>query len=188
MTTIGCKYEILAEFAIDNHNLYKDKPEKLNLVTGLLAEGLFRMPAIHSGYISEEANSTGQKCKEHYWGRKGSADMIMIQINKGKSFKRIVALIKSRARVHYTTSQENNYLKSYGNLFWRDAYKKAGIKLILYQDQRQKYHYSVHGVIFKTKDEVTKKYNIDGFTSDYRCRSKSKKWLDWNFVEIARVQ
>lgn len=179
-----CKYEILARFAIDNYNLYKKDPESFEFVTGLIAEGLFRVPAIHSGYISKEADTTRQKCKEHYWGRKGSAVQIMQQIDKGKSFNRIVALIKSRARVHYTTSQENTYLKAYGNLFWREAYEKVGVKLIPYTDHRQKYHYLIDGVVYKTKDEAAEKYNIDKLMVDYRCRSQSKKWSDWNFEVI----
>lgn len=179
-----CKYEILARFAIDNYNLYKKDPKSFEFVTGLVAEGLFRVPAIHSGYISEEADNSWHKCKEHYWGRKASAVQIMNQIGKGKSFNRIVSIVKSRARVHYTTSAENTCLKYYGNLFWREAYKKAGVKLIPYTDQRQKYHYSVNGIVYKTKDEASQKYNISKLMVDYRCRSESKKWSDWYFVNV----
>ena len=178
------KYEILKRFAIDNYHLYKDNPEMLEFVTGLIAEGLYRMPHKHTGLISEASNESGQRCHEHYWGRKGSANKIIEQIRKNRSEDRILALVKSRSRIHYTTSAENTRLIKYSNLFWRKAYELAGIKLIKFVPKNRKYTYLIEGKIYEDKKGIIKDYDISIGQIDYRCRSNSKKWANWYFKEI----
>lgn len=177
--------EMLACLAKDIHNLYKDDPEMLEFATGLVAEGIHRLKKVHTGMISENAVISGNYCKEHYWGRKASAKLIMDQIAKGKSFKRIVAIIKSRQRVHFTTSYENRKLVKYSHLFWREAYKQAGIKLERYIKRSQKYFYKIDGVVYNSKKDAAKVYKIDLKDVQYRCGSSSPKWKDWKFVEAS---
>lgn len=178
------KHEILKRFSVDNYNLYKEDPEMLEFITGLIAEGIYRMPHQHTGLISKACQETGRKCHEHYWGRKDSAYKIIDQIRKNKSENRILSIIKSRSRVHYTTSEENTRLIKYSNLFWRNAYKLAGIELIKYVPKSRKYNYLIDGKNYDNKKDILNDYNIDINQIDYRCRSKSKKWSTWEFKEI----
>ena len=176
-----CKYTSLAKIAIAGHEAHKDDPETLKFFTGLVAEGLHRTPAIHTGLISEKAanRAKGVKfTKEHFFGRQASAEKIMEQIAKGKSFKRIVAIIKSRSRVHYTTPKENTDLKRVGHLFWREAYKKLNINLIPYVKRNKKYVYKIEGTVYNSAKEVAEKYNLSVAGIDYRCKSpKFEEWI-----------
>ena len=133
------KYESLVEIAkamskvIDE---YPDSPATYRLATGLVAEGLHRVRAIHSGLISVEANKREAKwCKEHYYGRQASGEKIVEQIKKGKSDAFILRLVKSRSRVHYTTPQENISLRNYSHLHWREGYRQAGITLVKFYNK-----------------------------------------------------
>jgi hypothetical protein len=175
------KYETLARIAIAGYESHKDDPEALKFFTGLVAEGLHRTPAIHTGLISEKAakRAKGVKfTKEHFFGRQASAEKIIELIAQGKSFNRIVAVIKSRSRVHYTTPKENTYLKKYGNLFWRDAYAALGIKLVPYVKRNKKYVYIIEGTVYNNAKQVAEKYKLSVAGIDYRCRSpKFEEWI-----------
>ncbi len=178
------RYETLAKIAMVNYEAFKDDPETLHEVTGLVAEGLHRTTPIHTGLISIECNNRpkGTKvCREHYFGRLASAKLIMRQIAKGKSFNRIVALIKSRSRVHYTTSDENNRLRKHGDMFWREAYKKAGIVLVPFVDRKIK-KIDIGGLVFSSAKEVSYEFDIPIDTVRQRVKSSSKKWADWNYA------
>ena len=177
-------YEELADIAIVNYEAFKDKPSHLAAVTGLVAEGLHRTKVIHSGFISEACHNRpeGSKvCREHYFGRLASAKLIMKQIAKGISRKRFIALIKSRSRVHYTTSGENQELRKYDTLFWREAYKQAGIVLIPFIPRNIK-KINIDGVVFGSAKEVSNEYDIPIETVRYRVASESKKWVGWNYA------
>lgn len=180
------KYETLARIAIAGYQSHKDDPEALKYFTGLIAEGLHRTPAIHSGLISEEANNRPQGAKvtkEHFFGRQASAEKIMSLIAAGKSFDRIVAVIKSRSRVHYTTPKENTDLKKVGHLFWRDAYKEIGINLVPYIKRNKKYVYKINGTVYNL-NEAADKFNMSVAGINYRCKSKSQKFKEWTRERI----
>lgn len=176
-----CKYATLARIAIAAYESHKNDPEALKMVTGLIAEGLHRTPAIHTGLISEQAANRpkGAKfTKEHFFGRQTSAEKIMKLIAEGRSFDRIVAVIKSRSRVHYTTPKENTDLKRVGHLFWREAYKELNINLIPYVKRNKKYVYNIEGTVYNSASEVAAKYNMSVAGIDYRCKSeKFKEWI-----------
>lgn len=180
------RYKMLLDVARVNYEAFKDHPEHLQFVTGLIAEGLHRQKPIHTGLISEAANKKGVKiCKEHYFGRLASAKLIMKKIAERKwSDKRLVQFIKSRCRVHYTTSQENMVLRNYDHLHWTKAYKAAGIKLVPFVPRNKKYVYSIDGVVYNSIQDAAQKYNITPELARYRCDSKSKKWTEWKKVNI----
>ena len=174
------RYKILLEVARTNYESFKDRPDELQFVTGLIAEGIHRMKPIHTGLISEAASVKGVKiCKEHYFGRLASAKLIMKKIAEGKwSDERLICLIKSRSRVHYTTSQENQVLRNYDHLYWTKAYEAAGIRLIPYVRRNKKYVYSINGVVYNSIQDAVLKYGITTGVILYRCASKSKKWVE----------
>jgi hypothetical protein len=177
---------MLLRVAQANYNAFKDSPDELHFVTGLIAEGIHRMKPIHTGLISEAANEKGVKiCKEHFFGRLASAKLIMQKIAEGKwSDERLVLLIMSRSRVHYTTSHENMVLRNYSHLHWRKAYKAAKINLVPFVPRNKKYIYSINGIEYNGANDVAKKYNITASIVVYRCHSRSKKWTEWRKVKI----
>jgi hypothetical protein len=179
------RYKILLDVARVLYNAFKDMPAHLAFVIGLIAEGLHRMTPIHTGLISEEASKRKVKiCKEHFFGRTASARIIMKKIGEGKwSDERLVLLIKSRCRVHYTTSAENMKLRKYDHLHWRKAYEAAGIKLIPFVDARPKYVYSVAGKVYNTLNEVAKEYGMSMEAMRNRFTSTRDKWNQWTRTE-----
>jgi hypothetical protein len=180
------RYEILLDLAQDFYNLYKDRPEHFKAATGLIAEGLHRVTPIHTGLISEEANRPGVKiCKEHFFGRLNSAKLLMKKIGEGKwSRSRLLTFVKSRSRVHYTTSGENHRLKNYAHLHWRAAYKAANIRLVKFTSRRvEKHVYDIDGVVYNTKSAL-EKYAITKNALNYRCNKTSKKWSQWKKVKL----
>lgn len=136
------KYESLVELAkavADVINEFPDSPDTFRLGTGLIAEGLHRVRAIHTGLISFEANKREVKiCKEHYYGRQASGEKIIEQVNKGKSDEFLLRLVKSRSRVHYTTPKENISLRNFAHLHWREGYRQAGIELVPFYKKNTK--------------------------------------------------
>jgi len=176
--------ENLAKIAFSLYESFYDDPDTLAFATGLVAEGLHRIKPRHTGLISKEASVKGvQICKEHFFGRQASAELIMDQIHKGKSVDRIVAIISSRTRVHYTTQKQNMILRNYSHLHWRKAYKEAGITLIPYIRKSQKYMYKVDDVLYNTPKDVCNIYNITPQILNARCMAK-RKWRTWNRERI----
>jgi len=180
------RYEIVLDIARANYEAFKDKPEHLQFATGLIAEAIHRVKPIHTGLISEAANKKGVKiCKEHYFGRLASAKLIMKKIAERKwSDKRLVQFIRSRSRVHYTTSAENQELRKYDHLYWTKAYKAAGIKLVPFIPRNKKYVYNIDGLEYNSIQDAAQKYSISPELARYRCDSKSKKWTGWKKVNI----
>jgi hypothetical protein len=126
------------------HKNLQDDPVAYDFATGLVSEGLHRITPKHTGLISEKANRHGVKiCKEHFFGRLASAKKLMQKIADGKwSDERLLSFIYSRVRVHYTTGDENQKLRDYAHLHWREAYRQAGIQLVQFAPRRvQKYVY-----------------------------------------------
>ena len=180
------RYKILLDVASANYEAFKDHPEHLQFVTGLIAEGLHRMKPIHTGLISVAASDKGVKiCKEHFFGRLASAKIIMQKIAEGKwSDERLVLLIMSRSRVHYTTSKENMILRNYDHLHWTKAYAAAGIKLVPFVPRNKKYVYNIAGIEYNSIQEPAEKFEITAEVARYRVNSKSTKWSDWNKAKI----
>jgi hypothetical protein len=180
------RYKILLDVAKANYNSFKDKPDELSFVTGLIAEGIHRMKPIHTGLISESASLKGVKiCKEHYFGRLASAKLIIKKIAERKwSDERLVQLIKSRSRVHYTTSQENMILRNYDHLYWTKAYAAAGIKLVPFVPRNKKYVYNIDGVMYNSIHDAATAHGVSPEISRYRCNTRSKKWTGWKKVNI----
>ena len=180
------RYKILLDVAKANYNAFKNCPDQLAFTTGLIAEGIYRMKPIHTGLVSEEASRPKVKiCKEHFFGRLGSAKILMKKIGEGKwSDDRLVTFIQSRSRVHYTTSAENQRLKNYDHLHWRAAYKEAGIRLVDFSPRREKkYIYNIDGMVYNV-DTAAEKYGITSAIVLYRCNSNSKKWTNWKKVKM----
>lgn len=183
------KAELVAELCITTYDKFKTRPAKVrSFVEGIVgAEGIFRVPSTQSGWISKaalakkEENSSWTPTKEHYFGRKASADKIFEQLEKGKGFDRIRNIILSRSRVHYTTAAENEQLKKYGHLPWREAYALCGIELVPYEGRQIK-KVKIGDNIFASVKEVSNEFDIPELTVRYRIKSESKKWVGWNYV------
>jgi len=156
-----------------------------------LANALFDAGREPVEFISEEAQKLKDKkgykyipCYEHFRGRTQSAKDITRAFLTGKSQSFIMKLIKSRMRGHYTTSEENQKLKKFDHLPWRQAYAKAGIKLISWKPKSvRKYDYIIDGKTYKSISTIVKKYNLSNSGIEYRCKSNS--FPVWKRKEIA---
>lgn len=182
------KAELVARLCFAAFNEFQnDAEEAKKFISGIVAaEGIFRVPSKLTGLISKKAlekkkqNSKYIPTKEHYFGRQAAADKIFEQIKKQKSFNRVVNIILSRSRVHYTTSEENEALKAYPLLSWREAYASVGIELVPHVTTKQ---ISIGEKIFKSVSEVSEHFNVDKQVVYNRINSRSKKWVDWKYVE-----
>ena len=183
------KATLVAELCVTAYEKFKDYPEEaLSFIEGICgAEGIFRVPSVQSGWISKKAlakkekNSKYTPTKEHYFGRKASANVIFEQIAQGKSIARIRDIILSRSRVHFTTSQENEKLKKHSHLPWRQAYAKCGIELVPYEGRKIK-KISIDGVIYESAKEVSDEFGISLAYVYQRMTGKIKKWSHWKYV------
>lgn len=183
------KAEIVAEMCMIMYEKFKDRPAKVRaFVEGIVgAEGIFRVPATHSGFISKAARELKNKnpkyspTKEHFFGRRASATKIFEQLRKGKSFERIVLVILSRSRVHYTTAAENEELKKHGHLPWREAYARVGVDLVEYEGRKIK-QVMIDNVVYDSVKSVAQMLGIKEQVVRTRIGSKSKKWVGWNYA------
>jgi virulence-associated protein VapD len=178
-------YQLLA-IAKSLYNSFKDDQDALDFAIGLIAEGIHRLKPRHTGLISVEANQPGVKiCKEHFFGRLSSAKKLIQKIAEGKwSDTRLVQFINSRSRVHYTTSRENQELRKYAHLHWREAYRRVDIQLVKFVPRRtQKCVYRINGIDYNITD-AAKKYNCTKAVVIYRCYAKSIKWIKWQRINI----
>ena len=163
-----------------------DSIEARKFLEGIVAaEGIFRVPVTYSGLISKAALAEKAKnpkyipTKEHYFGRKASADLIFAQLEKGKGYSRVYNIVLSRSRVHLTTSEENIKLKALSHLPWREAYAAAGVELVPYIKTKA---ILIGDVTYKSASEVAKKFDISTQTVYNRVNGKSKKWSDWSYA------
>lgn len=182
------KYEDAATAAI---LLYNDRHKFNNesFWIQLISESIYRTPAIFSGYISESC--VGKKLAdttvEHYLSRTISARMVVKAIARGKSFKFITSLIKSRSRVHRTTSEENTRLVPFQQNpekypTWRDQYAAAGITLVKY-DKPNSYVYMVGGKEYEDISVLAKEYSLSKSGVVYRCNASSEKYKEWKRIK-----
>jgi hypothetical protein len=134
---------------------FKDNAEMLRYSCGVeISEGLHRLSPptknadgskkkVYTTTAAAEQKASGKKpTPEHFYGRASSAMTILEQALKGKSDRFLCALIKSRSRVHDSTSDENKalnkYMKENPGVHWRTAYKSTCSPLIEKIDGRKK--------------------------------------------------
>lgn len=185
------KAKIVAEMNIVLCNHFSSRPDEVKkFVSGISAgEGIHRVPFKFSGWISEDAlnakinNSKYIPTKEHFYSRRQSANLIWEQIESGKSLSRIIKIILSRSRVHYTTADENQKLRKHSDCFWRESYAKAVSKLVRYETQRKIRKIQIGDIIFNSSKDVAKEFGISTQTVYNRVKSKSKKWSSWKYLE-----
>lgn len=155
-----------------------------------ISDVIYQCPKIPSGYISEKAYGLTSKelCKEHFYSRTQSARKMVDLMQKGilssSRIDRFEKFMKSRARVHYVTSQENTKLIKYQNNpelnHWKKQYDAAGIELREYDKSKPKIYYSIDDINFDTASHVAKHYNCHTSTVHSRC--SSEKWPEWKRV------
>lgn len=184
------KAKAVARLCVSTHKEFKsDEKEVRRFVEGITAaEGIYRVPIKYSGFISKAALTMKEKnpqyipTKEHYFGRRASADKIYEQLEKGKTVKRIFNVIMSRSRVHYTTAAENELLKKYSHLPWRDAYKAAGIELVPYRPKRGRQPKGVQfkDIVYNSPSEAAKAVGKSTQTIRNYCIDQNK--MEWNYV------
>lgn len=187
------RFETAYEMFFDAAQRYKATPEELKeLKMKELAKNLRELfnslPQKHSGFISEEAalkkqaNPKFKPTREHFFSRTRSGRKVIEQILLGKSKDRVIVLIKSRCRYHFTLDGENNKLIQYQHLTPVKAYAMAQIKLVKYVKSNQKYKWIVDGTEWTDKVKLAKHYGITGIDVTSRC--KAKKWPTWKQVSI----
>ena len=108
-----------------------------------VAHHLHDMPSIRTGMVSKAYKDLpiGDLTKEHFYPRQQSADKIIKLLDKGKlTENRLARILKSRARVHYVHSTENNALRTVQKdpalKTWRQQYATLGIELVQYQNKK----------------------------------------------------
>jgi len=164
-----------------------------------ICDTLYHCRSIKSGKISVEAQklldskkiTKSKLTKEHFFSRKKSAYKIYDAAMHGASRQRILAMIKSRCRVHLVTRKENEALKKFQkkevqHLYptWREEYNAAGIKLLNEQSLKKKYVYNIEGLCYNNLLEIAKAYNISSETARYRVLKNIHKWRDWQRQQI----
>lgn len=157
-----------------------------------LSDVIYQCPKIHSGYVSEEANTLSVKevCKEHFYSRTQSAKKMVELMEKGllnaERLDRFEAFMKSRARVHYVTSKENTYLIKFQSNpelnHWKKQYEAAGISLKKWERTQQKFVYDIEGKTFKSAPEAAAAMNCHESTVVKRCGNE--KWPNWSRTEL----
>lgn len=155
------------------------------LTNSLFAAGRMPVRFISEKAMAERAKDTKYRpCYEHYFSRTKSVQDILRAFERGKSDNFIKRLLMSRMRGHYTTSEENITLKKYDTLFWRDAYKAAGIKLVPWvATPARKFDYIIEGVTYTSPSKVAKKYKMSKEGVSYRC--KAKTFPKWRLKKVA---
>lgn len=180
------QWEVFYLFKGSLSSKYYHKCEKLTITC--LADALFKAGREPVRFISEQAEATRDKvqnyrpCYEHYMGRTESAKAIAKAIQRGKSDKFVLMLIKSRMRGHYTTSEENQILKQIDaknpGITWRQAYEMAGVNLIPWVPQTaRKFDYIIEGTTYESISDVADKYDLSLTGVEYRC--KKDTFPDW---------
>ena len=185
-------YAAFADYIRRAFTTHKNNPRDMEYFAQALRNQIFDMASIPSGYSSiSVANTPPSKLThEHIFPRMQSARFIIKQLERGISRKRLIALIKSRCRIHYTTSQENNLLRKLQRdptYFWRNGYKQMGIELVPYVYKKpQKYIYKVDDVVYNSISDVAKAFGISKATARDRCVKKAKKsnFYHWIREEI----
>lgn len=181
------KADLVARLCVTTFESFKnDDMQSRKFLEGIVAaEGIFRVPTKSTGLISEKAlelkmsNKKYIPTKEHFYGRRGSADLIFEQLQKGKGIDRIRSIILSRSRVHLTTAEENNALKAYDHLYWRDAYEAVGIKLVPNQHRTKAKKVMVDSNVYDNATETAKAFKISVQTVYNRINKKD----NWNYLE-----
>ena len=185
-----CNYNALAILAKSLYDTSKDNEHLRERAAGMVSDGIFQCKAIHTGLVSERASQLkSTECtKEHFFSRKISARKIFELFDRGWGVERITCFIKSRSRVHYTTKEENMYLRKFqdGEIYktWHQQYAAAGIKLVPYEKKTKQYVYKVGEVCYNNLNEVANAFDRSQETVRRRFISNSKKWKDWTRNEI----
>ena len=182
------KYETLANCVIDNHRLYKNKPDERQMMIGAFRNVLFDCPSIPSGFVSKKGQhlKRAQLTKEHFYPRQASAHKMFDMLDAGATKDDLVAFIKKVCQVHYVTKEENIALIPYqkrgsGYDTWEEQYEAAGIELVPYvRKTAKKYVYIIEGIRYSGILDVMKKYNCSLATVKNRClKDKRGLYPDW---------
>ena len=139
---INSKFLALAEMikAIQPAYLKSDKAGR-DLIETTIGAAIFYLPSskkkLFSGLISEEAKKNGERCKEHMYPRKVSAQRLLTTdwsdvTDSGKHLSDLYHL--ELGRYNYVTKKENQLLKPHqkiGNFISPEhSYAAVGIKLL----------------------------------------------------------
>jgi hypothetical protein len=150
-----------------------------------MSDVIYQSPKLHSGYASKKASNMLSKdvCREHYYSRTASAKKMVELMKKGilgpHKIDRFEKFMRSRARVHFVTSEENTHLIKFQSdpslRHWKKQYEAAGIELERWDTN--KYLYRVDGREFSSAPEVAAAMNCHASTVTKRCTSD--KWPTW---------
>ena len=183
-----CNYNSLAILARSLYDTSKDNEHLRERAAGMISDGIFQCKAIHTGLVSENASELkASECtKEHFFSRKASARKIFDLFDRDWGIERVTGFIKSRSRVHYTTKEENMYLRKFqgGEKYktWHQQYEAANIKLVPYEKKTKQYIYKVDKVCYNNLNEVANAFKLSQET--VRKRFIRNEWKDWTRNEI----
>lgn len=189
------KYKVAAKLSLslfDGWQKYNYDPQYYKGMVSAIKEIIYSCPEIHSGYVSETAKDYLSKhvCKEHFYSRTQSAKKIINYMETGilneAKLERFENFLKSRSRVHYVTSEENRNLIKYqydeALVHWKHQYDAAGVKLVKWDKNPNKYKYCIDGIEYMSPTEIAAKYNIATSTVTKRCLSPN--FTTWERIEL----
>lgn len=186
-------YESLAVYILEGFQAHRHNPKSLRWFVAGIRNQIFDLAEIYTGYRSQESIGQDQYTPEHIYPRQKSAEFIVNTLLSGRklSVKRLTMLLMPRARVNHVTSVENKRLvnmQKSDSYRWRKAYQEIGIVLMRDGSTRRKNKrrsFIVDGVLYEMyRDVIDHIPGLDYSTLYARCKSPSKKWSTWSFVEV----
>lgn len=190
--TVRRDYESFAVYILEGFPAHRHNSKSLRWFVNGIRNQIWELAEIYTGYCSQEAVDYNQYTSEHIFPRQKSAELIINALLNGKNFsvKRLTALLMSRSRVHYVTSDENRRLipaQKFDSYRWRSAYRENNIELVLDGNTHRKNKqrsFIVDGLRYETYHDVIEHYSDLVYSQVYyRCNSTSKKWSGWCFAE-----
>lgn len=191
-----CKYQAALELAKILAPHYGTDYHLDKHIERSIGTAVFDCPNIFTGNSTVDAvysvrpGRTGVETTwEHMFSRSMTASVLIREIQRGRSDKFLITLIRSRCRVNITLKCENQLLKPYQNdtelakSHPNVVYKKAGLVLTKFIGPKV---YHIDGAIYDDRDQILKDYNISSNTLTYRFGSPAKAWKNWYIENMGK--
>lgn len=177
-------YEKFAEWCLLQKDIVKQDKNKYFWTARSIANNLYDLRSIYSGYTSLEAirkfnGRTTKMTREHYNGRAKCSNNILEMIINDCDMNSLVAYIKESCKVHYTTKEENIALAKYQNTEdydWQKTYKDVGIKLVRYDGIKN--WYKIEGIKYhKSKPELMELFGVSSYKLEKMIQDQGEELM-----------
>lgn len=163
---------------------------------------IFEASVIKSGLISESlVDDYGFRpekvCEDHYNSRQmAGLKFVLAHREKPLSYDDVVIMLEEFRRVHLVSSSENVKLSPIQNgddtryLSWQEQYELAGIRLVADRGRPPVWFYKTYVICSQTFNNIDDASRAVGLRYEEilkRCRSKARKWVDWQFFKRKEV-